>query len=563
MPSILNKISIFACLLLLVLVGSVSSFETPSHAAESRQTARLAARSAQSSTASLNSQTSDNGEVNVIVTTLDRGILSTRVVATIANPTSTGEADAAPVPTQPTAAPGDIVLSQIYGSGGLAGSSYQNNFLEIFNRTSSPINISGWKFYIATATGTFNQSISFVSSRGIGIGAHRYLLIKFGPDSTNGAPLPTPDLVAIFHIDPPPGVPPIPDLNLFPSGKVFITEPGSNLLGTSCPLPNPLIIDFVGYGSTANCFEGTGPTATINNTTAAVRKNGGFIDTDSNVNDFAVRPPSPRNSSNRPIDDAEFFVRQHYSDFLIREADAAGLAFWIDQITSCGTDQTCTAIKRINVSGAFFQAIEFQETGFLAYRTYKVSYGNMTGAPVPLTRAEFSADMLMISHDVVVNAPGWEQQLENNKRAFFLDFVSRLRFGNAYPTTLSPDAFVDALFLHGSVTPSGAERTAAINEFGGAVDTSDVAARARALRLVAENGKLITQEKNGAFVLMQYFGYLRRNPNDPPEPGLNFDGYNFWLNKLNQFNGNFVEAEMVKAFIVSTEYRQRFGPASQ
>jgi hypothetical protein len=59
---------------------------------------------------------------------------------------------------------------------------------------------------------------------------------------------------------------------------------------------------------------------------------------------------------------------------------------------------------------------------------------------------------------------------------------------------------------------------------------------------------------------MQYFGYLRRNPFDPPEPTLNFDGYNFWLNKLNQFNGNFIQAEMVKAFIISGEYRQRFGP---
>jgi len=58
---------------------------------------------------------------------------------------------------------------------------------------------------------------------------------------------------------------------------------------------------------------------------------------------------------------------------------------------------------------------------------------------------------------------------------------------------------------------------------------------------------------------MQYFGYLRRNPNDPPEPTLDFQGYNFWLNKLNQFNGDFRAAEMVKAFLVSTEYRQRFG----
>jgi hypothetical protein len=59
---------------------------------------------------------------------------------------------------------------------------------------------------------------------------------------------------------------------------------------------------------------------------------------------------------------------------------------------------------------------------------------------------------------------------------------------------------------------------------------------------------------------MQYFGYLRRNPNDPPEMNLDYSGYNFWLGKLNQFNGNFVNAEMVKAFILSTEYQLRFGP---
>ena len=57
---------------------------------------------------------------------------------------------------------------------------------------------------------------------------------------------------------------------------------------------------------------------------------------------------------------------------------------------------------------------------------------------------------------------------------------------------------------------------------------------------------------------MQYFGYLCRNPNDAPDT--NFDGYTFWLNKLNQFNGDFVSAEIVKAFIDSSEYRRRFGP---
>jgi hypothetical protein len=82
--------------------------------------------------------------------------------------------------------------------------------------------------------------------------------------------------------------------------------------------------------------------------------------------------------------------------------------------------------------------------------------------------------------------------------------------------------------------------------------------RAEALRLIIEDGDFRQAQLNNAFVLMEYFGYLRRNPDDPPDNSL--VGYNFWLNKLNQFNGNFVNADMVKAFIKSTEYRRRFGP---
>jgi hypothetical protein len=76
--------------------------------------------------------------------------------------------------------------------------------------------------------------------------------------------------------------------------------------------------------------------------------------------------------------------------------------------------------------------------------------------------------------------------------------------------------------------------------------------RAQVLRALAEAAEIQTRERNAAFVAMQYFGYLRRDPDTA--------GYNFWLNKLNAFNGNFINAEMVKAFITSSEYRQRFGP---
>jgi Tol biopolymer transport system component len=262
-----------------------------------------------------------------------------------------------------------------------------------------------------------------------------------------------------------------------------------------------------------------------------------------------------------PLDnaDAVFFVRQNYLDFLNREPDAAGLAFWTNQITSCGSDAQCVEIRRINVSAAFFLSIEFQETGYLVYRFYKAAH-NLPGFPVPVRYFEFLSDTQQIGQGVVIGQPGAEQKLEANKQAFALDFVLRSRFIQDHPTSQTPTQFVDALYANAGVTPSATERMSVINEFGGAPNSVDTGARARVLRRIAENSTLRQQEFNKAFVLLQYFGYLRRNPFDPPEPGLNFDGYNFWLNKLNQFNGNFVNAELVKAFIISGEYRQRFGP---
>jgi len=260
-----------------------------------------------------------------------------------------------------------------------------------------------------------------------------------------------------------------------------------------------------------------------------------------------------------PSSQAEFFARIHYRDFFSREPDAPGLAFWTNQITSCGSDVGCIDVKRANVSAAFYLSIEFQETGYLVYRMYKASYGTLDSgtAPVPVRFAELLPDTQQIGRGVVVGQTGWEQVLENNKQAFALDFVTRARFTST--NTGNPTQFVDALFSKAGVTPTAQERTDAINEFGGAGNTGDTAARARALRRVAENPLLKQLEFNKAFVLMQYFGYLRRNPNDAPDG--NYNGYNFWLNKLvNEFGGNYIRAEMVRAFILSDEYRKRFGP---
>jgi len=249
-----------------------------------------------------------------------------------------------------------------------------------------------------------------------------------------------------------------------------------------------------------------------------------------------------------------------YHDFLNREPDLSGLNFWMNQITSCGANQQCREAKRTNVSAAFFLSIEFQETGYLVYRTHKVAFGSVAGGPTPVRYTDFLPDTQQIGHDVVVNEDGWEQTLEGNKQAYMLDFVQRSQFASQYPTSMTPVVFVDALFSHAGIVPTAVERSNAIAQFSNQADTTDIPARAKALRLIAENKTLGEQEFNKAFVLMQYFGYLRRNPNDAPELGLNFNGYNFWLNKLNQFNGDFAKADMVKSFLVSGEYRQRFGP---
>jgi CSLREA domain-containing protein len=258
--------------------------------------------------------------------------------------------------------------------------------------------------------------------------------------------------------------------------------------------------------------------------------------------------PSPTN----PVDDSQFFVRQHYHDFLSREPDDAGLQFWTNGIESCGADAQCRAVKRVDTSAAFFLSIEFQETGFLVYKMNKAAFGNLPNKPVPVTLSSFLPDTQRISQGLVVGATGWEQQLESNKQAFADEFVARTRFTNLYPQFIPPELYVDALNANAGGVLSQTERDSFVSALKNNVKT-----RAQVLRAVAENPQMTRRESNSAFVLMQYFGYLRRDPDSAPDT--NFGGYNFWLTKLNSFNGDFHAAEMVRAFIESLEYRSRFG----
>jgi CSLREA domain-containing protein len=268
--------------------------------------------------------------------------------------------------------------------------------------------------------------------------------------------------------------------------------------------------------------------------------------------------PPPSNT----IDDSVNFVRQHYHDFLNREPDADGLQFWTNEIEKCGQDAQCREVKRVNVSAAFFLSIEFQETGYLVYRDYKAAYGDATSpnvaGTVPVIRLnEFLADTQRIGRGLIVGQGDWQARLEANKSAYELEFVQRRRFTDAYPTTMTADEFVSKLDQNAGGVLSASEKSDLAASLGST--PSDASKRASVLRAVAEDSDLHSKEFNRAFVLMEYFGYLRRNPDDAPEPTLNFAGWKFWLDKLNSFNGNFVQAEMVKAFLASDEYRHRFG----
>ena len=241
-------------------------------------------------------------------------------------------------------------------------------------------------------------------------------------------------------------------------------------------------------------------------------------------------------SSGNVIDTADYFVRQHYLDFLGREPDESGFTFWSDQILSCGSDAVCRERRTINVSAAYFLSIEFQQTGGLVDGLYRASFNRRA------TYGEFMPDAAIVAHDVIVGRADWAQTLEANKQSFVAAWVERPAFRAVYDG-LGNAAFVDTLIAHTGAGFNG-DRDALVNALNGGTT------RAVVLRQVVENEGFTRAKANQMFVMMEYFGYLRREPDE--------EGYQFWLNKLNQFGGNFEQAEMVKAFIVSGEYRDRF-----
>lgn len=245
-----------------------------------------------------------------------------------------------------------------------------------------------------------------------------------------------------------------------------------------------------------------------------------------------------------PLDDTQSFVYMHYHDFLNREPDPAGLQFWTNEIENCGADAQCREAKRINVSAAFFLSIEFQETGYLRYLLEKESFG------LTPRYTDFMRDVQEVSNGVIVNSPGWENKLKDNQKLFADKWVNRPAFKAVYDGMSNTD-FVNAIYANAGILPSQPMRDSLVSS----LDANN-GSRSDVLLEVAGDAGFRQKEYSAAFVMMQYFGYLRRDPGAAPDSDLS--GYNFWLMKLNSFNGDFQQAEMVKAFITSFEYRGRF-----
>jgi len=238
-----------------------------------------------------------------------------------------------------------------------------------------------------------------------------------------------------------------------------------------------------------------------------------------------------------PLDIAQFFVRQHYLDFLHREPDEDGLAYWTNEITKCGSDAACVNDRRISVSASFFVSDEFQESGGFVYRLYRGTLGRDP------TYAEFSAD-----RSKLIGGP----DLEANKGVLVHEFMSRPEFADKYS---DGPAFI-ATLADTARTASGAALPNLTSDLTQSHDDclsskSPLLCKELTVAHLVDYPDFAQAVYNRSFVIMEYFGYLRRDPDT--------DGYAFWLDVLNNREPNNYRG-MVCSFITSAEYQQRFSP---
>jgi uncharacterized protein DUF4214 len=250
--------------------------------------------------------------------------------------------------------------------------------------------------------------------------------------------------------------------------------------------------------------------------------------------DIKVKPLRLRPGTNQviTIDDIDFFVQQQYIDFLGRMPDSTGFKNWNDTLNGCPNggfgEFDNPGCDRVHVSAGFYQSLEFQGRGYWAYRWYDAALGRR-----PLY-SEFIPDMVKVGGGL---SP---QQEIDAKNQYTNDFVQKPEFKNIYDA-LSNSQFVDKLEQTAGVTLTN--KADLVNALNGGTQT-----RAQVARTVIETSAVFDKFFNRGFVTMQYFGYLRRDPDTI--------GFKNWVDTLNADPNNF--RHMIFGFIYSTEYRNRF-----
>ncbi|HSE25082.1 MAG TPA: lamin tail domain-containing protein [Pyrinomonadaceae bacterium] len=240
-------------------------------------------------------------------------------------PTPTGTPTPSPSPTatptpspSPSPAPNtSLVISQIFGGGGNSGSPLHNDFVEIFNRGSEAIDLSGWSIQYAGAT---NPSWSLTPLTAVVLAPGKYYLIQEASGGANGASLPNADVIGSINM-------------AATAGKVALVRTTTPLSGL-CP-SDTAIVDLVGYGSSASCFRGSAPTLAPSNSNGVSRSGAGCLDTVDNRADFTVGPPAPRNTSS-PVNPCE-------SAKVINVPQSTAL-LWLNEVVRLWVQLVITAI---------------------------------------------------------------------------------------------------------------------------------------------------------------------------------------------------------------------------
>ena len=244
-----------------------------------------------------------------------------------------------------------------------------------------------------------------------------------------------------------------------------------------------------------------------------------------------------------PLQNNGFFVRQQYLDFLFREPDPNGFNSWLVVLARCDASYSPDC-DRVTVSASFFRSQEFQLKGYFVYRFYKLLLGRLP------TYAEIIPDMISVTGAT-------SSEVFQRRAAYANNWVQRPAFVSAYGA-LNNNDFVNALMnrynlqtvntLDPNNPDTGAKVVLSRADMIGRLNSGTLT-RAQVVRAIVESDELFNAEFNPAFVAMQYFGYLKRDPDA--------GGYNAWLNYLNANPTDF--RTMVHGFVNSSEYRSRFG----